>query len=1060
MVHLLRRNKGDKKSLLGRRRFFGKKGDRSDSVDGRSNVFSSKKKEEEAVEEPCPVITLEPVDNSKLNVTILTEAETPPVSPYKCGDEGSISDTISDMSASVMPMACVPDTKPPEPAEQMVILANHDRSQGGSQEGGSDTFISHRGNMSATTETKDSTPTTFSIIDMMDGACVMPWNKNPAVNTPDKDSLGPSWGVAPSEDDDDDISKIRTKAVGGGSPPPLNVAPSVCDTPPSIADDTIPSGAGDTQPSGVGMITSITEYPAESDETDGDSEEEEDDDEASVEESQEGYELVLDSKEDVGPKKSRSAVWKRMNITKARTVTPPVKDEDKIEKYRAVFGADPEPDRSMNKRTNSFFARLANGRSKTPESKMMDESRNRENAYDETSNQKPQMINLSEEVLNPEDLLDEEGERGENENMKSSRAGKDVAGAVAKTSAQEKKTDAAVESKKETISPGVSRSRSWNIASALKRSGSGGDQSKRASSDGGAKDDVNASSLGLLNLLSVSPKRAEKPKPEEPKPPKPVWKSAVDPNTGATYYYHRLTRVTTWTKPPDFDQQPVAKEGAQSLSAEKQKKIEEGVEVPATPGNVTSILRNISSSARSDGSQSRPYTKKQEQIKELLLGMSPPDPASVDKIIDEYRGREDELIDQLNEIVESQPFDEPLSKADKKPEKQSHVDGGEGEMKKAGSFRLPLSTKNRSLKNRVMTASSNFTGRSTTTGRSNISGNSRQTLKTGNTAAARNSGKLYSVVSDISKSSIDHTPTRPGIAQGRPPLPSKKSEANDVSPVKEVKAPSPHEPEMARGKSRRKQVEEQESSPVKVIKAPRNRELLVEEFSSKGRYGLKAEKYSGKALHGRRRPFRDPKPFVPHNESSEKYVSDGDSSELADSFATDSVSGLSASDAGFNTRKDEFDAAARSALDDAIRNRDWELAATVTDEMRGQNYHAAPQNDDDTPQEWTQTALDKFITDNDWDAVAKYIARMRDSNARKDPEIAHPPSNYSGGQARKRFGAKSQLQHDQRQNELEQSSSWDSGTSFGSEFYSTGSSETPDNSHRRAPSDRRKNFAC
>ncbi len=277
--------------------------------------------------------------------------------------------------------------------------------------------------------------------------------------------------------------------------------------------------------------------------------------------------------------------------------------------------------------------------------------------------------------------------------------------------------------------------------------------------------------------------------------------------------------------------------------------------------------------------------------------------------------------------------------------------------------------------------------------------------------------------------------------------------------MKEVKAPSPHEPEMA--KPRRTVQEAEASSPVKVVKAPRNRELLVEEYSSSSRYGLRAEKYSGKALHGgRRRPFREPKGFNTTASTTRERNERRRISEWTDSFATDSVSGLSASDAGFNTRKDEFDAAARSALDDAIRNRDWELAATVTDEMRGQNYHAAVGNDDATPEEWTQSSLDKFISDNDWDAVAKYIASMRDRNAQANPEVAHPPSNYKGGPARKRFGARSQLQHDLEQSGLDQSSSWDSGTSFGSEFYSTDSNESPLNSPQRVPSDSRKNFAC
>ena len=40
----------------------------------------------------------------------------------------------------------------------------------------------------------------------------------------------------------------------------------------------------------------------------------------------------------------------------------------------------------------------------------------------------------------------------------------------------------------------------------------------------------------------------------------------------------------------------------------------------------------------------------------------------MDKIIDEYRGREDELLEQLEEIVESRPFDEPIKEVEDTPD--------------------------------------------------------------------------------------------------------------------------------------------------------------------------------------------------------------------------------------------------------------------------------------------------------------------------------------------------------------------------------------------------------
>jgi hypothetical protein len=38
------------------------------------------------------------------------------------------------------------------------------------------------------------------------------------------------------------------------------------------------------------------------------------------------------------------------------------------------------------------------------------------------------------------------------------------------------------------------------------------------------------------------------------------WGSVFDPNTGRTYYYHRDTRVTTWTKPNGFGERDKRKQ--------------------------------------------------------------------------------------------------------------------------------------------------------------------------------------------------------------------------------------------------------------------------------------------------------------------------------------------------------------------------------------------------------------------------------------------------------------------------------------------------------------------
>jgi hypothetical protein len=56
---------------------------------------------------------------------------------------------------------------------------------------------------------------------------------------------------------------------------------------------------------------------------------------------------------------------------------------------------------------------------------------------------------------------------------------------------------------------------------------------------------------------------------------------------------------------------------------------------------------------------------------------------------------------------------------------------------------------------------------------------------------------------------------------------------------------------------------------------------------------------------------------------------------------TDTVSALSVPDPDFGIRKQEFDRARRRALDDAIRRKDWELAASVTDNIRNRSMDSS-----------------------------------------------------------------------------------------------------------------------
>jgi hypothetical protein len=190
----------------------------------------------------------------------------------------------------------------------------------------------------------------------------------------------------------------------------------------------------------------------------------------------------------------------------------------------------------------------------------------------------------------------------------------------------------------------------------------------------------------------------------------------------------------------------------------------------------------------------------------------------------------------------------------------------------------------------------------------------------------------------------------------------------------------------------------------------------------------------------------------------------GDNEDV-DTYGTDSVSALSDHDTDFMHRKENFDAARRRALDDAIEREDWDLAASLSEGMgtsdKSGDYAKAHVS-------WNQSELDKFIANNDWDAVKSYIARMRDrkngvktsdedgavipspsrtkttgtgnSSVVKAPSraeaAAKAPSRAEAAAAQvdltqdtaltKRIGSKSQLQH----RELMSDSSWTSDSSY------------------------------
>ena len=101
------------------------------------------------------------------------------------------------------------------------------------------------------------------------------------------------------------------------------------------------------------------------------------------------------------------------------------------------------------------------------------------------------------------------------------------------------------------------------------------------------------------------------------------------------------------------------------------------------------------------------------------MDMAPPDPSSVDQLIEQYEGREDELLTQLRDLVQSQPFDEPLkntgsfaSSADFSP---THVEEDEvEESRDVVLTSLPV-IQSASMKARTRTAATHTTGQTSRT---------------------------------------------------------------------------------------------------------------------------------------------------------------------------------------------------------------------------------------------------------------------------------------------------------------------------------------------------------
>jgi hypothetical protein len=156
-----------------------------------------------------------------------------------------------------------------------------------------------------------------------------------------------------------------------------------------------------------------------------------------------------------------------------------------------------------------------------------------------------------------------------------------------------------------------------------------------------------------------------------PRKPKLIWKGVQDPNTGRTYYYHRKTRETTWTKPEAMYRYEEAYKlwyEATAISNASDSLYEKRKEEFKEQGASTAIPR--STSWPKDKNSEETDTQPISSLTEIPIQMSEnrtketkqEDVANGEKETDlEKESAEQKPFDESKPFDEESPFDEPLA---------------------------------------------------------------------------------------------------------------------------------------------------------------------------------------------------------------------------------------------------------------------------------------------------------------------------------------------------------------------------------------------------------------
>ena len=425
---------------------------------------------------------------------------------------------------------------------------------------------------------------------------------------------------------------------------------------------------------------------------------------------------------------------------------------------------------------------------------------------------------------------------------------------------------------------------------------------------------------------------------------KPAYKPAICPTSGRTYWYNRFTRETTWIKPADDDiiQSKPPKSIPFVLDMEEKKEetvVERNEAIDASTRAETSIPQELIRESSASEFDDKVGAAK-EDIAKILKTMSFPEEQSVNGVLAQHDGQDEQLLLNLQDLVDAKPFDEPMEKS-------------ASSKTKVHSIPSPIASS--SLPPRVQ-VKAKYAAVPMTRAQTHTTLNSSQSYVTESTVQIKNTF--------------------------RPRIMRKDFETGSISSARQS-----HQK-----KSRNSKVLEDEMSanPVAVDKipikvpVPRSRELFVEEFNASG--GV-SEIYRGSGLISTRKPLltriRSNRLTAKVNSIPEDSASfgsgnygdaeDGDTKDAdSHSLPNDSISALSEADYLLD-RKGGRHEESRRALDEAIAREDWDLAATLSEGMRTMT---AKFTKEIAKSEWIPTVHDHFISTDEWETVVNYIAHI------------------------------------------------------------------------------------